>query len=53
MSRFILRLFDFLILLIFMAVVALVSYSKITKKEKVVVEGKQGPLWQIVGEKSK
>lgn len=53
MNKFILRFFDILILLIFMAVVAIVSWNKLTIKHKIVVEGKKGPLWQIVGEKNK
>ncbi|QDQ41440.1 hypothetical protein [Methylacidiphilum kamchatkense] len=51
MSRFILRLFDFLVLLIFMVVVAVFTWGKLTKKEKIVIEEKHSLLSEIIGEK--
>ncbi|CAI9084633.1 conserved exported hypothetical protein [Methylacidiphilum fumariolicum SolV] len=53
MSRFILRLFDLLVLLVFIIVVAFYTWGKLTKKEKLVIEDKHSLLSGIIGEKNK
>ncbi|MDD2676086.1 MAG: hypothetical protein PHP75_01245 [Methylacidiphilaceae bacterium] len=48
MRRSLLRLLDFLVFVAFCVGMVLLIRNHLGQKEKVVVEGRKGPLWEIL-----
>ncbi|MDD4932118.1 MAG: hypothetical protein PHO89_01440 [Methylacidiphilaceae bacterium] len=48
MRRSLLRLLDLLVFVVFCASMVLLIRSHLGQKQKIVVEGQKGPLWEVL-----